>query len=97
MIFYETILKSSAGDYFGSDNLEIETFTAPKEVAPTTVYLFNQMTHRLIGIFSEYGKNKIIIENIDLKKGPFFIIAHDPSKKFNGVIADNIGGQNVDS
>lgn len=32
--------------------------------------------------------------NLDFKKGPFFIVAHDELKEFNAVIADNIGGSN---
>lgn len=62
----------------------------------TAIYVMSQKTREvLIFTFSDMFGN-FEIKNIDLKKGAFFIISHDPVKLFNGVIADNIGGENVD-
>lgn len=67
-------------------------------IPKTEVFLFNQKNSSYIDniIYSDKdGHYKI--NNIDLKNNTFFIIVHDKNKKFNGIIADNIGGaDNVD-
>lgn len=59
------------------------------------VRLFYQKTGAILFELSSDKNGVYEFNGIDFKKGPFFIIAHDPSGKYNGVIADNIGGKNV--
>lgn len=92
---YSPALVSSVGSLLGSDSIDLNTFKPPKDPYPTTIFFYNQTTHHFISSFSKYFNNTIIIKNINLKLGPFFVIAHDETNENNGVIADNIGGENV--
>lgn len=87
-----------SNDIYGKDiitgTLKYNENSKPSPFTP--IYMMNQKTHGvLLFTFSDMFGN-FEIKNIDLKKGPFFIISHDPVELFNGVIADNIGGANVD-
>lgn len=84
-----------AASYFGVDYLhgkisDIENQRNP----PFMVKLFDQTRNGFITSFYTRKNGEYSIEHIDMKKGPFFIISHDDTQKYNGVIADNIGGPN---
>lgn len=95
MNVFPIIFYSSVGSILGNDNIEISTFESPKINKSAPIFLFDQKTHMPISVFSKFNSNKILLENINVKDGPFFAVSHDPEKKYNGVIADNIGGENV--
>ena len=60
-------------------------------------FLFDQSSHLMIGRFYTGQKGMFNIDNINLKDFKYFIIAHHPTGELNGVLADNIGGENVDN
>lgn len=54
--------------------------------------IYNQSNKSFIGSFICDEQGNFVINDINVKNNTFFIIAHHPENKFNGVIADNIGG-----
>jgi len=87
---------SSIGAILGKDNIDIQVMDSDKNPETTAVFVFFQKTNKLLHT-TVSSDGKVTLKNISLEKGPFFIIAHHPTRKFNGVIADNIGGENVDN
>lgn len=64
----------------------------PASFCRFSFHYMNTTNAVFIGFTDEKGFFNI--NNIDLKKGPFFVVSHDPTGEHNGVIADNIGGPN---
>lgn len=87
--------------HLGKDSLDINVFTKDKShnirKNGALSILFDQKTYELVCAKSSDKNGNVSFTNIDIKNNLFFVISHDYKKEFNGVIADNIGGQNVDS
>lgn len=82
--------------YSGMDSVKVNL--SRKNGSPvvfTTVYLYDQNKNHCFTQKKTDKNGVVIFDNID-KDFVFFVIAHDPTGEYNGVIADNIGGQNVD-
>lgn len=86
---------------YGLGNDEIKgniSFKNIGAVALNKVSLFNQHNGEKIQETFTNKNGDYVFENILLKNDrKLFLISHDSTAQFNGVIADNIGGQNVDS
>lgn len=85
--------------YLGKDSLNINLFNKndPKNIprGGGIVMLLNQKTYELVCAKSSDKNGSVTFNNIDRNNNVFFAIAHDYKKEYNGVIADNIGGENV--
>lgn len=89
--------------YYGADEVSDSSvkFNAPgaqSEIVPfCEVQLYDQNRREYIKSTWSDKNGVYSFPNLNLKDFKFFIIAHDPKGLFNGVIADNIGGPDVDS
>lgn len=91
---------TDSSKYFGKDSIEINVFD---KIPPhntrrngALVMIFDQKTYELACAKSSNASGNVAFRNINKKDNLFFAISHDYRKEFNGVIADNIGGENVD-
>lgn len=92
MINKTNFISLNMPQYIGPNTIAGKVFDidSEKEEKHYIVHLYDQTKRVLIKNFFTTGNN-FRISNIDFKKGPFFIISHHPEKKYNAVIADNIG------
>lgn len=68
-----------------------------KPVPHCFVKLFNQENNNFISkAFSDIN-GKYSFDHINLKNFRYFLVVHHPDGLLNGVVADNIGGENVDN
>lgn len=86
----------TSSKHVGRNKISANTmFTDKMSVIPrpfTLVKLFDHKNNQIISSMYSDAFSSVIFEDLNVKEGNFFVIAHDPEKKFNGVIADNIGG-----
>lgn len=89
-------------NYVGTGNIHGKTMSHDEsekdKITPfCNIKLFNQKTNMIVlNTFSDEN-GKYSFRGIDLIQNIFFIVSHDPNRKFNGAIADHIGGENVDN
>lgn len=87
-------LYNGKDDIFGVTEFKQDNNKEP--VGNCLVSLFHQKKNLLVHSLTSNENGEYLFKDIDLKNNTFFIVAHHPTKSFNGVIADNIGGENVD-
>lgn len=96
----KAIKVTDSSSHFGKDSIEINIFNKanPHNIRRNgaLVIIFDQKTYELVCAKSSDKNGDVFFRNIDIKNNLFFVISHDYKKEFNGVIADNIGGENVD-
>lgn len=63
---------------------------------PTLLVLMSQDDYTVLSVKSSDRSGAFLFSGIDVRKNTFMIMSHDYKREYNGVIADNIGGQNVD-
>ncbi|MGL4673612.1 MAG: hypothetical protein ACRCXK_02000 [Wohlfahrtiimonas sp.] len=81
----------------GKDVINANVFEEKKHKKGVMVTLLNQKNNSAIASKVTNKDGAVKFKGLDLINNVFMIIAHDNDKKHNGVIADNIGGQNVDN
>lgn len=68
-----------------------------KEIVPfCEVELYDQKKKEYIKSTWSNKQGRYSFPNLNQKDFIYFIVAHHPKKVSNGVVADNIGGRNVD-
>lgn len=94
-----TILQAK---YNGPDSISDGSILSKKNtdidhIGDCRIFLYDQKMKRFIKSVLSSKNGKYSFPNLNLKDFKFFIIAHHPKGELNGVIADNIGGGNVDN
>lgn len=80
----------------GEDNITGKTLekTAQGIVDKKNIFvrLINQTTNEEVHVVNSGESCEFLFDYLNLKDNIFYLVAHDNSSEFNGVIADNIGG-----
>lgn len=81
---------------FGADTIHgLLKFSNNMPAININVSLFLQGSFKYLESASTDKSGAYEFSNYDLANNEYYVIAHDPTKKYNGAIADNIGGKNV--